>query len=136
MELVCLNAALIVLYLPEGTPYVKELLDQIWQLISRRKKRGALGVYRLLIVLMRIEQFRKEALGAGFMTQLHSHYRRYIFDTPSSKQLAEHDESSDDSDNEETTSSDEEIIDDLLSEQPGDVLCLCCCRLDQIWLFR
>ena len=120
MELVCINAVLIISYLPEGTSHVKELLEQIWQFVSRSKRRAALGVYRLLLALMRIERFRNEALEIGFVTQLHTLYRKRIFDTPSARHMADQDESSEDSDN-ESTSSDEEIIDDLLNEQPGAI---------------
>ena len=119
MELVCLNAALIVAYLPEDTPYLRDFLDCTMQLLVRPAKRSPLGVYRLLLVLLRFESLRREASASGFVEKLHDHYHRIVFLSPSSEQSVENEESSvEDSDNDES-SLEEEIIDDLFEDEPS-----------------
>ena len=120
MELVCLNAALIVAYLPEDTPYLRDFLDCTMQLLVRPARRSPLGVYRLLLVLLRFESLRREASASGFIERLHDHYHhRIVFLLPSSEQSVENEESSvEDSENEES-SLEEEIIDDLFEDEPS-----------------
>ena len=116
MEFVCLNAALIVAYLPkEGTPYLNQFLDCMMKCISGRKRGNALGVYRLLLVLMHIEHFRNAAVVSGFMRRLHERYQKLVFSKRTSSYLETEDETMSETSS-ESISSDEEITDDCLYE--------------------
>lgn len=118
MELVCLNSALIVFYLPEKTAHLNDMIQRLCHHISHSTRRGLMCICRLLAVLLRIESFKNEAMESNLMKTLHEQYvTRFL--TPIHLQRHSNVGNRVEHESEAFSTSDEEIFDDLLDTASG-----------------